>query len=186
MPSRLTLALVGALVALLAGAFAWQYGGSTAAVDTSTRQGQDLVRGWRQVGPVPLPAVSRTLPGISGAPDGLPERGTYLVNLWASTCAPCRREMPWLERLHDEAGVTVIGVTRDNLLSEATRFLQRRDLTYPNLRDEFGDFMHALGDVVPASVLPSSFIVRDGSIVWVRVGSFDSYADLHQTVTARL
>lgn len=180
-----TIALLGVLVAALVGGFVWRFGDSTGAVDTSTPQGADLVRGWRQVDQR-LPALSRSLPGIRGAADGIPARGTYLVNLWASTCGPCRHEMPWLQRFQRESGVRVIGVTRDSRLSEALKFMAARKVTYPNVRDEYGDFASALGAVVPANALPSSLIVVDGTVTWARTGPFDSYHDLRDSVTQRL
>jgi thiol-disulfide isomerase/thioredoxin len=179
-------AVAGVLVALALGGFLWKYSGTLGGVDTSTKQGQDLVRGWHAVNDVALPKTSANLPGIRGAATGLPTTGSYLVNLWASNCGPCRHEMPWLERLSRTTDVKVVGVTRDNLLSRAVGFLDKHGVTYPNVRDQYGDFMASIGHVVPADLLPSSFILVNGHITWVRVGPFDSYADLRDSVTRRL
>ncbi|HSV41020.1 MAG TPA: TlpA disulfide reductase family protein [Nocardioidaceae bacterium] len=186
MPIRSKYALVGVLVVLLAGAFVWRYGDSTGPVDTSSKKGQEILRGWNDVDDRSLPAISQDLPGIRDAADGIPLEGTYLVNVWASTCGPCKHEMPWLQRLSAEGEVAVLGVTRDNILSEALKFMDRRQITYPNVRDEFGDFMVEIGDVVPPGWLPSTFLVVDGKITWVRPGPFDSYEDLRSSVADRL
>jgi thiol-disulfide isomerase/thioredoxin len=186
MPSRTRYALLGVLAAVLVGGFLWRFGDATAPLDTTTSGGQDLARGWRDVEDRDLPAVSRQLPGIDGAADGLPLRGTYLVNLWASNCGPCRHEMPWLQQLEDSGEVEVIGVSRDNILANAEQFLRRRDVSYPNVRDEYGDFMAAIGDVVPPALIPSSFLLEDGRITWARIGPFDSYQDLRDSVAERL
>jgi thiol-disulfide isomerase/thioredoxin len=186
MPPRTRYAVLGVLAALVVGGFLWRYGDTTDPVDPTTSAGQDLVRGWRDVDDRELPAISQELPGIAGAADGLPSHGTYLVNLWASNCGPCRHEMPWLQQLQDEGAVSVVGVTRDNILANAERFLRRRDVSYPNVRDEYGDFMAAIGDVVPPALLPSSLLVEDGRITWARVGPFDSYEDLRDSVSQRL
>ncbi|HET7689954.1 MAG TPA: TlpA disulfide reductase family protein, partial [Nocardioidaceae bacterium] len=178
MSHRTRYAAVGVLAALLIGLFVWRYGDSTGGVDTDTNQGKEILRGWNDVEDRSLPRVSEKLSGIEGAADGLPTSGSYLVNLWASTCGPCRHEMPWLQRLYDDESVKVIGITRDNVLENAERFLARRDVTYPNVRDEYGDFQAAIGAVVPAQYLPSSFLLVDGEITWVRVGPFASYAEL--------
>ncbi len=43
-----------------------------------------------------------------------------LVNYWAEWCAPCRKEIPELNRLHAEADdVTVLGVNFDGLQGDA-------------------------------------------------------------------
>jgi len=186
MSPRTRYAALGVLAAVLIGLFVWRYGDSTGAVDTTTDDGQEILRGWNDVDDSELPEISATLAGIDGSADGLPTTGSYLVNLWASNCGPCRHEMPWLQRLHDEEGVDVIGVTRDNILENAEKFLAKRDITSPNVRDEYGDFMTAMGDVVPPKYLPSSFLLVNGRVTWVRPGAFPSYDDLRDSVLERL
>ena len=183
MLSRSKLALVGVLVTLLAGAFLWRFGDSTAGVD---RGDLEQLRGGWQRADLALPAIGAELPGIAGADDGLPREGAFLVNLWASYCVPCKEEMPWLERLATSTDVPVRGVTRDNLLDEARKAMRERKVTYPNVRDEYGDFMAELTDVIPPQFVPSSFLVEDGRITWVHVGPFRSYADLRDSVAERL
>jgi thiol-disulfide isomerase/thioredoxin len=186
MPSRSKYAVAGVLVALLAGLFVWRYGDTTAPADPSTRAAEEVRTGWRKVDDVPLDAVSRELPGVAGAPDGIPRRGTYLVNIWASSCGPCRHEMPWLERLSRTGEVRVLGVTRDNVERYAVAFLRRASITYPNVRDELGDFSFSLADVVPAQYLPSTMVVVDGKVTWAHLGPFRSYRDLQRSVADRV
>jgi thiol-disulfide isomerase/thioredoxin len=68
------------------------------------------------------------------APDGMPRtlssmRGkVLLVNLWATWCAPCRKEMPALDKLQAELGsadfeVVAINIDQRNLEKPKT-FLQ--------------------------------------------------------------
>jgi len=61
----------------------------------------------------------------------------YLVNLWATWCVPCRREMPALQELYPElqaAGVGLVGISLDvgPALAEIPRFLEQAGITYPN------------------------------------------------------
>ena len=85
-----------------------------------------------------LPAV--TLPCFGGGPDvdlgAL--RGPMVVNLWASTCGPCRHEMPILQDFHEQYGdrVQVIGIDYQDVQTEAAMELVRQTgATYPLLAD---------------------------------------------------
>jgi cytochrome c biogenesis protein CcmG/thiol:disulfide interchange protein DsbE len=89
-----------------------------------------------------------------------------LLNLWATWCAPCRRETPYLQTLHErwaDEGLHVVGVTLD-----------RRGFE-PEIRDfiaEFGVDYTILQDPDMVSMdrylvvgLPATFLVdRDGII----------------------
>ena len=85
-----------------------------------------------------LPAV--TLPCFGGGPDvdlgGL--RGPMVVNLWASTCGPCRHEMPILQDFHEQYGdrVQVLGIDYQDVQTEAAmELVQQTGATYPLLAD---------------------------------------------------
>jgi thiol-disulfide isomerase/thioredoxin len=85
-----------------------------------------------------LPAV--TLPCFGGGPDvdlgAL--RGPMVVNLWASTCGPCRQEMPILQEFHEQYGdrVQVLGIDYQDVQTEAAMQLVRQTgATYPLLAD---------------------------------------------------
>ncbi len=58
----------------------------------------------------------------------------YLVNLWATWCVPCGREMPELQRLHPSlraSGVGLLGISLDSDLSAVPGYLRARGITYP-------------------------------------------------------
>lgn len=85
-----------------------------------------------------LPPI--TLPCFGGGPDvdlgAL--RGPAVVNLWASTCGPCRREMPILQDFHERYGdqVAMLGVDYQDVQTEAAMSLvQQTGVTYPLLAD---------------------------------------------------
>lgn len=73
----------------------------------------------------PSPAPDLTFEGPDGKPMTLASlRGkTLLVNLWATWCAPCRKEMPDLARLQTAMGSDAFEVVALNL---DTRNLERR------------------------------------------------------------
>lgn len=61
---------------------------------------------------------------------------TYLVNLWATYCVPCREEMPHLQRLYPElqrSGVEIVGVSLDMGKAQAKvpDFVARMGISYP-------------------------------------------------------
>jgi thiol-disulfide isomerase/thioredoxin len=58
-----------------------------------------------------------------------------LINIWATWCAPCRAEMPALDRLYQERkdrGFVVLGMSDENIASQK-RFLTKVRVSYPLL-----------------------------------------------------
>lgn len=92
-----------------------------------------------------------------------------VINVWATWCAPCRREMPALERLSQrfaEHGVRVIGVTADRDLHLAREFVRAHGLTFSNYADGAQrTFQSSLGIIA----LPETLLVGADGIVLARV-----------------
>ena len=110
-----------------------------------------------------FPALSVTMrEGINGKVPSLLEPGRpTLVNLWATWCLPCRKEMPELERIHQaagEEGLRVIGISIDDATTRdrVPEFLKELGVTYPIAvaDDEFIEKLYATDNVVvPISLL---------------------------------
>lgn len=125
----------------------------------------------------PLPAVR--LAALDGAPIPLPDAFAgrpLLVNVWASWCGPCVKEMPELDRFsseQDENGVQVLGLALDD--PQAVRdFLRRVPVGYPQAIDTPGpgDAGVRLGN--PRGVLPYSILVSaDGRLLKQKIGPFE-------------
>ena len=111
---------------------------------------------------------------LSGEPVALSsfEGEPVLLNLWATWCAPCRRETPYLQTLHEryrDRGLRVVGVTVDTRGSaDAVReFLDEFGVTYTILADP--DMVSM--DLYAVIGLPATFLLdRAGVIRHVVVG----------------
>jgi len=87
-----------------------------------------------EVAAVQVPKTSQKIPDLGfKTPDGQPtslaalQGKTLLVNLWATWCVPCRKEMPALDRLQQQLGgkdfeVVAINIDQRNL-DRPKRFL---------------------------------------------------------------
>lgn len=86
-------------------------------------------------------------------------RGRPLViNVWASWCQPCRQEAPLLEkawRRYKAEGVVFLGVNVHDAKSDARRFVQEFNVTYPVVRDTGNQLSDDLG----VTGIPETFFV---------------------------
>lgn len=93
-------------------------------------------------------------------------QGKVLVlNVWATWCPPCRREMPSLERLSrtlDPNRFAVIGMSTDKDERLAEEFLLQNGVTFANFFDKGGQVARELG----LQVYPETFLIApDGTLV---------------------
>jgi thiol-disulfide isomerase/thioredoxin len=96
-----------------------------------------------------------------------------LVNLWATWCAPCVKELPTLEALSTKnSGLTVATINQDSApRASVEAFLQQHQLNLPIYRDPKMAVSTALG---PDTVLPTSILYdAQGKEVWRYVGDLD-------------
>lgn len=104
------------------------------------------------------PSRVRTLADYKGHP--------VLLNIWATWCAPCRAEMPSIERLqqtYGPKGLQVVAVSIDDPGTEAgiREFARDMGLTFEILHDSTGRIQRAYETTgVPETVI----IGRDGVI----------------------
>jgi len=85
-----------------------------------------------------------------------------VLNIWGQWCAPCRTEVPELEKLyvdHQAAGVQVLGLdVRDDARSAPQDFVRNRQLTYPSIYDPSGRSLLRLSGY-PRNAVPSTIIL---------------------------
>lgn len=85
----------------------------------------------------PFPALTVTKPDGSTVPVAslIPRGHRALVNVWATWCVPCAKEMPELERLYPPLkanGIQLIGLSIDTEgIGVVKDYLSRRNYTYP-------------------------------------------------------
>ncbi|MEP1447311.1 MAG: TlpA disulfide reductase family protein [Paraglaciecola sp.] len=86
-----------------------------------------------------------------------------LINFWASWCAPCREELPYLEQLQQQyadLGFTILAINVDEEPSKADNLLKDVRVSFPVLFD-VNDQVSKLYDV---QAMPTTVIVdRDGN-----------------------
>jgi thiol-disulfide isomerase/thioredoxin len=97
-----------------------------------------------------------------------------LVNLWATWCTPCVKEMPSLDRLQARLGndLTILAISEDRRGAEAVEpFLEDHRLT---ALATYYDRSNALLQAFAASGLPTTFLIdRGGAVIGRLEGATD-------------
>lgn len=143
--------------------------GSCSAARTAAARMQPLVRG--EVAAVelrasPLPAPALAFTGPDGQPTTLAalKGKTLLVNLWATWCAPCLKEMPSLDALQKEMGgpdfaVVAINIDTRNLDRPKAWLADNRITTLPFYADPQAATFQVLRAAHKVEGMPVSLIV---------------------------
>lgn len=94
-----------------------------------------------------------------------------VVNLWATWCTPCVKEMPAFEQVAGAIGdgVVIIGVNVGDSPEAATDFAADLGVTYPQYTDPDGVLETALA----VTGLPATaFVAADGTVLEVHQGAY--------------
>ena len=133
----------------------------------------------------PAPAFSATtadgdrvsLAGLRGS--------VVMVTFWATWCEPCRNGLRMFEILHREmgdAGLVVVGVSRDSAPA-IVDYRREVGLTFRLAQDAQGDVSGLYGVIA----LPTTFVIaRDGRAVGRAVGTRDWTSDAARALVRSL
>jgi peroxiredoxin len=97
-----------------------------------------------------------------------------LINIWATWCAPCKEEMPAMQRTYVDLasrGFRILAVSIDNGDgAEVKQFAQDLGITFDILQDRSGHIQQ----IYQTTGVPESFLLdRDGTIVKRVIGAHD-------------
>jgi len=124
------------------------------------------------------------------------EGEVVMINIWATWCAPCRFEMPSMERLHQrfkDDGLRILAISVDAKLGEADQvgrpggdlqaFADSLGLTFTILHDPSGEIQQ----LYQTTGVPETLLVgRDGVIYKKVAGPTEWDAPEHQELIRRL
>jgi cytochrome c biogenesis protein CcmG, thiol:disulfide interchange protein DsbE len=110
-----------------------------------------------------------------------------LIDFWASWCAPCKEEMPFIERLYRRLrsqGLIVVGVSVDAERENARDFIAQLKVSFPIVHDA----KHAIADRFKPPRMPTSYVLdREGKIRHVHEGwRKEDEREVEQEITALL
>jgi cytochrome c biogenesis protein CcmG/thiol:disulfide interchange protein DsbE len=170
LPRYLALAGVVAVVALLAYGLFTQ--GASTRIDDSLRNGDpapapgfelEVLEAGR-----PPAALDRELrPDLADGKLAFTELSgiPFVLNFWASWCAPCRDEAPVLQRgweRHGPDGILYLGLNMQDVSDDARAFLDEFGITYPTIREPDKEIATAYG----ATGIPETdFASGEGEVV---------------------
>ena len=95
---------------------------------------------------------------------------TVVINVWATWCGPCVRELPAFERLYKERGseVAFLALHADSVTEDVASYLTKNGYTLPAALAD-AKLLNQLGY---ASVVPQTVIVApNGTVTYNRAGA---------------
>ena len=101
-----------------------------------------------------------------------------LVNFWATWCAPCKKEMPELQQLHERlnASIAVIGIDLDESAAQVSDFVKEVGISFTTVIDPG----QAVAKQYRLIGVPSTFLIdKLGVVRAMKVGPFTSQDEIN-------
>ena len=117
---------------------------------------------------------------LRGAAPGVPT----LVNVWATWCGPCVREVPTLVAFSRKAAgkVAVVGVDTEDESDKALTFAAQYGMHYPSVVDIDGRVLRAYGSGPPVTL----FVDAEGRVAHTEQGELHSVDEIEDLVAKHL
>ena len=119
--------------------------------------------------------------------SALKTHDAVLINLWATWCPPCGREMPYLEAVYqqysDRVAFIALSIEDTDTYEKIASYRDARGLHFPMGRDENASVYRRLG----VTSIPATLIVdRFGKVGFLQTGSFMSADEIARLLDAFL
>lgn len=108
---------------------------------------------------------------LDGEPVSLESmRGKVIfMNVWATWCAPCIAEMPYIQSLYEEVAsedIVFVMISFDDSAETARRFVERRNFSFPVYRPTA-----ALPEPYSSRTIPTTYVISaDGKVATIHTG----------------
>lgn len=112
-----------------------------------------------------------SLESINGQPVHMEAfRGrTIFLNLWATWCAPCLAEMPYIQKLYEDLGdegIEFVTIATDDDFDVSRRFIEDKEYTFPVYR-----VIGSMPTLYQSPMLPTTWVISpDGKLATVHAG----------------
>jgi thiol-disulfide isomerase/thioredoxin len=162
----------------------------TAAPATAVAEDEEALAGTLDRSHAGEPLPDATVLGPNGAKLSLAKLtgGPVLINLWATWCAPCVKEMPTLDRLAAEPGSPRILAISEDLKGAAVvnPFLQEHQFLHlQTWLDPEASLSFTMGGAAGSATLPTTVLYNaQGKEVWRMVGGYDWSSDAAKALVA--